>query len=370
MPDNQIKEGFEKTKDVLQELVVVVSLVRTLTEGFGSASDLYRKLKKKSKHAKKDIKDHIKEGLEDHLQEDVDEHRRKHGRSKSTGHLEDDKRAHHHHMHLGSRDRSKRRRDDSRDSDVESIDTSSPLVRAEYEHGYRIIGDKYAVGDLITRNQLQSQIIALQQTLLQIYDDLLEQPRHPPAFHLHRLLLTTRSARAAAIDALASQYKRMRPPQDDQEMHILPVPPGAFPPSPPRRLHEHYYAKPSRHLFCIYAHNLQHTPSLPLSDNFKPGGDNRCPSCNFHIPVLPTRAWEIMKHDERKTDVERIFLLGTRFVAKSHRDGGGYACVLCSKFRDADTVCNEVSALVDHIWKEHTCAELEQDGSIYEVCGR
>ncbi|KAF2643138.1 hypothetical protein P280DRAFT_467214 [Massarina eburnea CBS 473.64] len=353
MPD-QIKEGFEKTKDVLQELVVVVSLVRTLTDSFGSASELYRKLKKKSKHVKEDIKGHI-EGDEDH-------HHRKYGRSRSKGRAssEDER----------SRSRGKKGRYDSHDSDAESIDTSSPLVRAEYDYGYRFIGERYAVGDLITRNQLQTQIIALQQTLLWTYEDVLGHPRHPPDFYLQRLHLTTRAARAASIDALASQYKRMRLPPDDPEMHILPAPPGAFPSSTPDQIREHEPGKPSRHLFCIYAHNLQKTPSLPLNDRFQKGGNNKCPFCDFHIPVLPTKAWEIIKQDDKEPDTDRVFLVGTRFLVKSHREGGGYACVLCRKYRDADTRCKEVQTLVDHLWKDHACAGLAGDEDIKEVPSR
>ena len=65
-----------------------------------------------------------------------------------------------------------------------------------------------------------------------------------------------------------------------------------------------------------------------------------------------------------------MFLLGTRFMVKSHREGGDYACLFCRKFRDVDTVCKEVRSLADHIWKDHTCAELEEDESVHEVCRR
>lgn len=53
-------------------------------------------------------------------------------------------------------------------------------------------------------------------------------------------------------------------------------------------------------------------------------------------------------------------------MVKSHREGGGYACPLCCEYRDADTVCSEVRALVEHLWKDHTCKELEWDENIGE----
>jgi hypothetical protein len=222
---------------------------------------------------------------------------------------------------------------------------------------------------VLTRNQLQYQIIILQQALLHIYEGSLlhsDRPCHPPTYHLRQLRQTTRAARTASIDALAMQYKRMLPAQDVHEPQY-PLP-GAFPSSPTLYIPHHdttgHSHKPiAEDLYCIYARDLQHSHFLPLSDNFKPEGDHRCPYCHAHIASRLSKAWQIIKEGEKR---QRTFLVGTRFLVKSHRQGVGFACVLCSEYRDGDTVCTEVRSLVEHIWREHTCAELEWDDDIGE----
>jgi hypothetical protein len=54
-------------------------------------------------------------------------------------------------------------------------------------------------------------------------------------------------------------------------------------------------------------------------------------------------------------------------MIKSHRQDGGFACILCHKFKDNDTVCGEIAELVDHLWREHKVEDLECDGDIREV---
>jgi hypothetical protein len=56
-----------------------------------------------------------------------------------------------------------------------------------------------------------------------------------------------------------------------------------------------------------------------------------------------------------------------RFVIKSHREGGGYACVLCSRHRATDTTCESISSLIDHVWQEHKALEYEREIDIVEV---
>jgi hypothetical protein len=107
-----------QAKGLLQDLVVVVSLVRTLTESFGSASDLYRKLKRKS--GKRDSGD---EDDEYHIQRSL--HRRR--RDSMFG--------------------ADKRKEDYNDSEEELICTSSSQIRAEYERGYRKLGEPFARGD-------------------------------------------------------------------------------------------------------------------------------------------------------------------------------------------------------------------------------
>jgi hypothetical protein len=73
------------------------------------------------------------------------------------------------------------------------------------------------------------------------------------------------------------------------------------------------------------------------------------------------------RHEDRHR--RRVFLVKNRFVIKSHREGAGFACVLCATFRQSDTVCREVGALMEHLWKDHTGEELEKDDDIFEVDG-
>lgn len=101
----------------------------TLAKSFGSAGELYRKLKKKTKNTKKGLKEDIKHEIEDHLSDG------KHNGLKGNG-----PEGHQHH-------RNRRGRDESCDSGRESIENSYELVRSEYDRGYHVLGEKYAIGD-------------------------------------------------------------------------------------------------------------------------------------------------------------------------------------------------------------------------------
>ncbi|KAF2823547.1 hypothetical protein CC86DRAFT_372485 [Ophiobolus disseminans] len=395
----EAEAAVDAAKGVLQDLVVVVSLVRTLTDSFGSASDLYRKLKRKSKsdsHSSDDAK------------EDREKRRRRPGRKRRDSSSESDRtrgRSHHISWNVGSK------KEDYSDSDEELICTSSSQVLAEYDRGYKRIGEGFARGDLVTQNQLQSQIIQLQRTLLSIHQDyMLSTYLTPSSSHSHlvRLIQTTRSARLASIQALHMQYQRMLP----LEGPIMPDPyrtiPGAFPLSPHRHdsatrrrrsksrgrsrsrspdrakvpgtitiqpyPHPNPAISPKPHphghkLFCVYARDLQDHSRLPLTDNYKPGGDNMCPFCHAHMPMRPGKAWEIIANgcNEDGTHKRRIFMVQNRFAVKCHREETGFACVLCARLRKSDTVCREVKALMEHLWKEHTVEELEKDDDIFEL---
>lgn len=60
----------------------------------------------------------------------------------------------------------------------------------------------------------------------------------------------------------------------------------------------------------------------------------------------------------------KAFLVRNEFVVKCHRVGGGFACALCAKYGEADTVCRDVGGLMEHLWREHSCGDLERDGDI------
>jgi hypothetical protein len=160
---------------------------------------------------------------------------------------------------------------------------------------------------------------------------------------------------------------------DSKEISIKPIPivkpkPKPIPPPPP---------PPSRYntrLFCIYAKDLQHNPRLHLADAYKPDGDHKCPFCRSHVSIQPGKAWELVVEGYKKKDehghrkiAPRTFRIRNRFIVKCHRERGGFACVLCARFKESDTVCRGIEALMDHLWREHSSEELERDGDIVEV---
>lgn len=268
---------------------------------------------------------------------------------------------------------------------------------------------------VMAQTQLQSQIIQLQQTLLNIHQDLLMSTYLAPSSsdsHLVRLIQTTRTARAASIRALNMQYQRLLLPSSPR---ILPEMPGTFPISPDRvRSHHHHHShiierrRPRRRnnsrssdsvsssdliirkpiskanplpgsickppqktskLFCVYARDLQEDTHVPLADNYKAGGDGKCPFCRSHIATRPGKAWEVTadsakKFDEHTAFLSHTFLVDNRFVIKSHRVKGDFACVLCTRFRKSDTTCRDIGTLMEHLWRDHTSEELEQDEDI------
>ncbi|KAH7406101.1 hypothetical protein DE146DRAFT_433718 [Phaeosphaeria sp. MPI-PUGE-AT-0046c] len=409
----EAEAAVETAKGVLQDLVVVVSLVRTLTESFGSASDLYRKLKRKSRS--------VSRSSDDAKDEDGKRRHKSFRRHRESSPESD---------HERGRDRGVKwsagaKKDEYSDTDEELIVTSSSQVLAEYDRGYRRLGEGFARGDLVTQIQLQTQIIQLQRTLLSIHQDyMLSTYLSPSSSHSHvlRLLQTTRSARMASIQALHMQYQRMLPSTQIPEREHHHDIPGAFP-VPPRHPARHDsvtrrhnsrcrsrsrspppandpgeisvlpYPKPDHgevsilpypkprpkteplpqshgnRLFCVYARDLQNHPRLPLTDNFKEGGNNMCPFCHAHTPMRPGKAWEIIANgcNSEGGPERRVFLVKNRFVIKCHRGGQGFACVLCARFKESDTVCRELGALMDHLWREHTSQELEKDDDIFEI---
>lgn len=154
-------------------------------------------------------------------------------------------------------------------------------------------------------------------------------------------------------------YPNNSPTKDHKKVTIQPYPTPPIKPHAPPHPHSH-------RLFCVYARDLQNHSRLPLTDNYKEGGDNRCPYCRTHIATRPGKAWEIIA-DGCKGAKRRVFLVKNRFVIKCHREGTGFACVLCARFKESDTVCRDVGLLMDHMWKEHSGEELEKDDDIFEI---
>jgi hypothetical protein len=151
------------------------------------------------------------------------------------------------------------------------------------------------------------------------------------------------------------------PANKPEEITIQPYPNPRPKPSPSHQPN-------NNKLFCVYARDLQKHLHLPLTDNYKAGGDNMCPYCHAHTSIRPGKAWEILADSCKKGDHKRHrFLIKNRFVIKCHREGAGFACVLCARFKESDTVCRRVEALMEHLWKDHTSEELEKDDDVFEI---
>jgi hypothetical protein len=130
----------------------------------------------------------------------------------------------------------------------------------------------------------------------------------------------------------------------------------------------------STRLFCVYAKDLQQNSRLHLADAYRPNGDQRCPFCRTHVSIQPGKAWELVVDGYKKKDecshgkmAPQTFRIKNRFIVKCHRERGGFACVLCARFKESDTVCRGIEALMDHLWREHSSEELERDADIVEV---
>ncbi|EAA31530.1 hypothetical protein GE21DRAFT_7014 [Neurospora crassa] len=128
-------------------------------------------------------------------------------------------------------------------------------------------------------------------------------------------------------------------------------------------------------IYCQYATYLQQS-GQPLDSSLASSGV--CPDCHAHlfdpVEVVQRGPWrvdkEVVTHNERtgQEDVEyRSYLLTTRFFVKCHRGGGGFACYLCSKYRERDTVCKREESLVDHVGEKHSIGEYAEDGDVRDV---
>ncbi|KAF2997349.1 hypothetical protein E8E13_003608 [Curvularia kusanoi] len=360
--------------DVLHKRVFVASLIRVLTDAFGAAKDLYLKLKHKSDSDDDRERDESRHRAHDSFHDRRDSHSNV---IESLG------------RHVRwSFDRREKHESDSED---EVVCNASAEVRATYDRAYLKLGESFASGDDTAKIQLQSQIIELQQVLVSIHQDLMLSnyvsiaSSHSQLIHL---VQTVRASRAAAIQALDLLYQRLlaQPPKKPEEHKPVP---GHFPP-PPQSPHRSRSSSSSsdssrtsveipvkptpepkpkpnpniNKLFCRYALDLQYNPRLPLSNNFGCDGNKKCPHCHAEIPIRPKKAWEVVMETGKRLPRHQKFLVRNEFVVKCHRPGGGFACVLCAKFGEADTVCRSIAALMEHLWKQHTAGDLEKDEDI------
>ncbi|ORY10207.1 hypothetical protein BCR34DRAFT_355579 [Clohesyomyces aquaticus] len=243
-----------------------------------------------------------------------------------------------------------------RDEVGDNFERSGALIRRQYDEGYERLGRRFAVGDTLTENQLQAQIIALQQTVIQVLQDALYHDRQLTRVDQAKIVAASNAAREGSLEALRAQAQRLN--ADAPPQRALPA---------PKRASTVVEADP---LFCRYSLDLQYIPNKPMAASFAPGGDCRCPACGVRLGVDSDDFWQIGKRTpiiisergyEKEVMETREFHLGQRFVIKCHTVDGEYACVLCSKHRDVDAICRTPEALVNHVGRFHDITELEQD---------
>ncbi|KAK7402527.1 hypothetical protein QQX98_011735 [Neonectria punicea] len=316
-------------------------------------------------------------------------------------------------------DRAIARRD--RDEVGASFQRSGALISREFEDGYERLGRDFAVGDVITENRLQAQVIALQQTVINVLQDALYHGRPLDRADMAKLVAASDAARDGSLGALREQRQRLL--MATEETQRSPQPQLALGPprrastisssqsqpqlalGPPRRAstivsshsqpqlalgpprrpsptassRSHMALGPPRRastivksdpLFCRYSLDLQYVPSKPLAASFAPGGDCQCPACGIRLAVESDDCWAIGKRASRMISVEGYkreidedveFIVDQRFVVKCHTEDGEYACVLCSRYRDGDVICATADALVNHVGRTHDITELERE---------
>ena len=199
---------------------------------------------------------------------------------------------------------------------------------------------------------------------------------------INKLYNASEFAREGSLRALRDQYQRMlqsaplqRPGGPVRRISSTPSLRDGGPPPGYHRPRQALTFDKAGPLFCPYAEELQKT-KRPLARPFLRGGSGACPACDMVIPVEEGHSWKIDKelvrermsrHDAGEVVEiveERTFLLSNRFLVKCHRDGSGFACYLCYRNRDSDTLCRGMESLVNHVLDKHEIREYEEDPDI------
>ncbi|RSL90427.1 hypothetical protein CEP52_014576 [Fusarium oligoseptatum] len=263
-----------------------------------------------------------------------------------------------------------------------SLRKSSALISREFEDGYERLGRKFAIGDVVTENKLQAQVIALQQTVINVLQDAVYHGRRLDRVDMEHLIAASNAARDGSLGALREQRQRLlmatEKPKPALPPPSKPMPPQKALPAPARSRgssivrSEHPRSEPVRPepdpLYCIYSIDLQCDKNMRMASTFAPGGICQCPACGLKLGVeaddiwairKPTTRWITIDGYEREVDEDLEFIVNQRFVIKCHTPDGDFACVLCTKFRDGDVLCASADALINHVGRSHSIDELE-----------
>ncbi|KAK0609501.1 hypothetical protein B0T17DRAFT_512602 [Bombardia bombarda] len=305
----------------------------------------------------------------------------------------------------------------------DSLEYGGPTVQREFDHHYAHMGPRFAKGDLLAQTQLQGQVITLQGSVIKLLEEALFSGN---PIDINKLYNASEFAREGSIRALRDQYQRLQQALPVQRRPIGPVRrisstptlrAAAAPSSttgttstdsmastssissdlgwsssartstgrPPQTKALALAFHKGGPLFCPYAEDLQRA-RRPTDVNPDP-----CPACGAMLGITTEaghRSWKIDKEvvvRERRISrggpshhpgapdefvkrfEDRTYLLTTRFLVKCHREGAGYACYLCFKHRERDTLCKGVESLVGHVSDKHSIREYESDPDIRDV---
>ncbi|KAF1985665.1 hypothetical protein K402DRAFT_334043 [Aulographum hederae CBS 113979] len=362
----------------LKKTFIIATLVSTLIGTFTSAESLYNRIQMKKQNKEQAAVDSKQSKEIDELRKQIEDRETKLNQKPIEGGV-------------------------PRDEVEEELVTAGPMIRREYNGLYDRVGNKFAIGDTITQNQLQQNIIQLQQTVIHILQEALYRPEGLAKGEVAALLSASENARRNTIEALDSQYKRMitaggvsGAPPPPQLLTLPSIAPstkttkGSNAPPPPSARPSLLPSMPSDDgspLYCKYSQHLQTNASKPLFPSFSASGDKRCPVCSTTIGIEPSRAWKITKDVEhsratktrknsttgKEETVEEIVVeektwhVTNRFVVKCHRQNGEFACVLCSENRNVDTIWESMKGLVGHVQRVHGWEELRGEVDVREV---
>ncbi|KAK7963619.1 hypothetical protein PG996_008685 [Apiospora saccharicola] len=362
----------------LKKTFIIATLCSTLIGTFTSSMGLWDRVKDKRDQTKRDTEQdkEIKE-----LRKQVEDAGKQQQQQNNNNNNNNNQQNQHQHQIQqrccsGSRHRSPPPRRRGREDEVGyALERSGALIGREFDEGYERLGRRFAIGDTVTENRLQAQIIALQQTVITVLQDALYNGRQLDNADMSKLIAASNAAREGSLDALRQQRQRQTLAiEAPAPAPAVPMPPPAVSFASPRRA-KTVLSEPEP-LYCRYSLDLQHVRNKPLARTFAPGGDCRCPGCGIRLQAEADDFWEIGKRargrparegrrgsssSEAVLLDEREFHVGQRFVVKCHTPDGEFACVLCSRFRDQDVICPTVDQLINHVGRDHTVDELERE---------
>ncbi|KAK8058504.1 hypothetical protein PG994_008952 [Apiospora phragmitis] len=350
----------------LKKTFIIATLCSTLIGTFTSSMGLWDRVKDKRQQTKRDT-EQDKEIKQLRKQvEDAEKQRNNPNQDQQQNQQHQQQRC-----CSGSRHHSPPRR--RRDDEVAyALERSGALIGREFNEGYERLGRRFAIGDTITENRLQAQVIALQQTVINVLQDALYNGRQLDNADMSKLIAASNAARDGSLDALRQQRQRQTLAIEAPPTPAVPMPPPAVSFAPPRCASTSLAADPEP-LYCRYSLDLQYVRHKPLARTFASGGDCRCPVCGVRLHAESDDFWEIEKRARGRPREgrrgssgevvldEREFHVGQRFVVKCHTPDGEFACVLCSRFRDKDVICPTVEQLINHVGRDHTIDELERE---------